>query len=164
MNGSSVDITEASSQSEFAEARKLILEYAVSLGFDLSFQNFDEEINRLSEIYAAPQGVLLCARADGEMVGVAGVRRFSETDCELKRMYVQPGYRHHGVGRLLLEQAIRRATESGYRCIRLDTDATMDAAIALYLQYGFIETAAYRYNPHQTARYFELQLQKTIHP
>jgi hypothetical protein len=36
----------------------------------------------------------------------------------------------------------------------------MKSAIRLYVDHGFIEIPAYRYNPHEAARYFELKISR----
>ena len=58
--------------------RTLFREYADSLGVDLSFQGFAEELAALPSGYDA----LLVVRRDGEPVGCAGVRPFDRGECE----------------------------------------------------------------------------------
>ena len=41
---------------DFIVAKKLIFEYAEWLAFDLSFQNFNDEINTLAETYGGKNG------------------------------------------------------------------------------------------------------------
>jgi len=69
-----VRIVAAQSPEEIAAARELLLEYAESLGFDLSFQDFDRELAGLPGGYAPPGGRLLLAVGGGEAVGCVGCR------------------------------------------------------------------------------------------
>ena len=142
-------------------AKELILEYVDWLGYDLSFQNFDKEIDTLQETYGPEHGGLFIAFRNGQAIGVAGIKRFTDRDCELKRMYVQPGSRGFGIGKLLLTACIAIAKDLNYHTIKLDTADFMKPAIKLYTANGFVEIPAYRHNPHEEARYFELALKAT---
>jgi len=62
------------------------------------------------------------------------------------------------VARALASAAVREARSVGYRCLRLDTLATMTAALTLYRSLGFRPTAPYRANPMADAVYLELVL------
>jgi putative acetyltransferase len=153
-----IKIKTAKDSRDFIDGKAIILEYFNWLGLDLSFQNFDKEINNLAEMYSEPNGGLVLASLNDKTIGVTGIRRFENLDCELKRMFVSEDYRNLGIGRLLLEHAIEIARNLNYNKIKLDTSDTMKAAIKLYMDYGFEEISAYRYNPYDSVRYFELKL------
>ncbi|MGE5234208.1 MAG: GNAT family N-acetyltransferase [Acidobacteriota bacterium] len=152
----------------WAAARRLIEEYAASLDVDLAFQNFAEEMANLSREYAPPGGAFLLAELGGDGVGCDGVgcdwvgcvalRRFGEGVCEMKRLYVAPAGRGHGVGRALAEGIIARARELGYERMVLDTLPSMKQAQALYTSLGFRPIPAYRYNPVPGTAFLELGL------
>lgn len=137
-------------------AKKLILEYVAWLRIDLSFQNFDAEMAALPEMYNEQNGGLFLAFKNDEAIGIAGLRRFSITESEVKRMFVKEDARGFGIGKLLLQKCIETARKAGYNKIKLDTADFMQTAIKLYIDNGFMEIPAYRYNPHEAARYFEL--------
>jgi carbonic anhydrase len=134
--------------------RTLFREYGDSLGVDLAFQGFDDEVAALPGGYDA----LLVARVDGEPVGCVGVRPLDPNVCEMKRLYVRPAGRGGGVGRALALAAIGRARALGYARMRLDTLPAMGAAQELYRSLGFVEIAAYRHNPIEGSRFLELEL------
>jgi carbonic anhydrase len=75
--------------------------------------------------------------------------------CEMKRLYVDPGFRARGVGRLLVQEIIRRAERAGYRRMVLDTLPEMLGAIALYRSFGFVETSPYWDCPVERAIFME---------
>lgn len=158
MNSNKIEITLAAENDDFSKAKQLIKEYVVWLGFDLSFQNFDSEINDLRSMYFKPTGGLLIATVNGEAAGVAGIRHYQDHECELKRMFVKEAFRNMGIGQALLTRSIVLAKELGYTLIKLDTADFMKSAVKLYQSHGFVEIGAYRHNPQQDARYFELDL------
>jgi len=144
-----------STAEDWAAFRALVEEYSQWLGVDLCFQGFDEEITHLPAHYGPPHGVALLA----DDAGCAAVRPFDDAGtCELKRMYVRERARGRGLGRALAERAVAEARALGYRTMRLDTLATMTAAIHVYESLGFREIDAYRTNPLDEPRFFELAL------
>ena len=151
-------IRQASSERDYSDARILIEEYVVSLGFDLHFQDFEREMSSFPGPYAPPRGCILLADVDGVPVGCVAVRPFSDSVCEMKRLYVRPSSRGQGVGRALAQAGIEAGRAAGYRQMRLDTLSSMVAANRLYGALGFREIDAYRHNPMEGARYFELDL------
>lgn len=156
----SIEIKMAETATDFANAKKLILEYVDWLGIDLSFQNFDKEMAGLPEMYNHKDGGLFIAYINEEAVGIAGIRRFNKNDGEIKRMFVQPNSRGLGIGQLLLNHCIDNARKLNYDTIKLDTADFMKSAIKLYTDHGFKEISAYRHNPHESAKYFELNLKE----
>lgn len=75
-------------------------------------------------------------------------------------MFVKDEAKGMGIGKLLLEKCIDTAKSLNYNSIKLDTAEYMKAAIKLYTDYGFIEIPAYRFNPYDHAKYFELVISK----
>jgi GNAT superfamily N-acetyltransferase len=144
---------------ELPLVRELFREYGDSLGIDLSFQGFDDELARLPGEYAPPRGGLLIACEGEEAVGCVGLRPLEPADaCELKRLYVRPASRAGGVGRALTLAAIDEARRLGYARMRLDTLPSMGAARRLYAALGFREIEPYRFNPVAGTQFLELEL------
>lgn len=143
---------------QWGEARRLIEAYAASLGVDLSFQNFAEEIEHLPVEYGPPKGAFLLAEAGGRVVGCIGLRAFDEATGEIKRLYVDRAARGLGAGRALAEGIVARGREIGYTRLVLDTLPTMSEAQALYVSLGFTPIEPYRFNPVSGTSFLELKL------
>jgi putative acetyltransferase len=142
--------------------RDLFREYAIGLGVDLCFQNFDAELAALPGDYAAPQGGLFLAWVDGSLAGCGGFRPLPDVDyanaCEMKRLYVRPAFRRYGLGRQLAQLLIDQATQAGYSAMLLDTLDDMEAARGLYEALGFAEIPPYYFNPIPGAHYLKVDL------
>jgi carbonic anhydrase len=151
-------ITPAVHASEIEQARTLVLEYVEELGIDLGFQGFTREMREFPGAYAPPEGRLLLATSGGEPAGCVGLRKLEPGVCEMKRLYVRPRHRGHGLGQQLARAVIAEARALGYSAMRLDTLASMHAATAMYRGLGFQPTAPYYVNPLEGTLYFELKL------
>jgi putative acetyltransferase len=152
-------LTESARPEDFAAARVLFREYAAELAVDLCFQGFEAELEQLTDLYSAPTGCLLIARAGERAVGCGALRRLADTVCEMKRLYVRAEARGTGLGRILAERLTAKGCALGYAKMRLDTLAHLTAARELYRSMGFAEIAAYYDNPLPGVVYMELDLQ-----
>ena len=142
-------IVPARTAAEFQDAVRLFGTYAGTLGVDLSFQNFEEELENMPGDYAPPKGELLLARAaDGEAVGCVALRPLDIPGCcEMKRLYVARKGRRLGAGKALVEAIIQEAVDKGYTEMRLDTLPSMAAALSLYAGEGFERIKPYYPSP-----------------
>ena len=153
-----VRVEKAVKEADFEEVRALFQEYAASLGFGLEFQGFKEEIASFPGEYSFPAGCVLIARDGDRPVGCVALRPLERTACELKRLYVVPGFRGSGLGRDLTSRIIEEARRMGYERMRLDTVEAMVEANTLYESVGFRRIERYRHNPLEGAVFMELDL------
>jgi putative acetyltransferase len=152
-------ITRSTDPHELQTLRALFQEYADSLGMDLGFQHFEQELADLPGRYASPSGCLLLAMVDGQPAGCVALRPLADGVCEMTRLYVRPQYRGSGLGRALAEHVIQEARSLGYDRIRLDTiPSIMAGAVAMYRALGFETIAPYCENPIPGAMFLELRL------
>jgi len=152
-------IVHANDGASVAQARDLFREYAAESKLDLCFQNFEAELAGLPGAYAPPEGRLLLALDDGALAGCVALRKFEGDICEMKRLFVRPGFRGRGVGRVLSARVIEEARQARHARMRLDTLARMTAAVALYESLRFRRIEPYRHNPLEDAVYLELRLE-----
>jgi ribosomal protein S18 acetylase RimI-like enzyme len=152
-----VDVS-AAREADLPLIRELLHEYAGALGFPLDFQDFERELAELPGAYAPPDGTLLLARIDREVAGCVALRRLDDDVCEMKRLFIRPGHRGLGLGRLLAAAIVDDARSRGYRAMRLDTTPSMAAAQALYTELGFRDIPPYTVNPVAGTRFLELEL------
>jgi putative acetyltransferase len=157
-----LSLLQAHSASELANIRALFLDYQTELGIDLCFQGFEQELRSLPGDYVEPFGGLFLAQVDGLPAGCCAFRPLANSDhlnaCEMKRLFVRPDFRGHGLGRQLVESVVLAAQQAGYTTMLLDTLTDMEAARALYQEVGFVETEPYYHNPLAGAHYLKLDL------
>lgn len=158
-----ITIIEARSVEDIAAVKAIFLGYARSLNFDLSSQNFDQEMATFPGCYGEPEGALMLARVDGMPAGAVGLRlQKRDADigviCEMKRLYVCDDFRGLGLGRKLAEAIIRQGANIGYAAMRLDTVAAMSEAIGLYRSMGFQEIDPYYNSILENPEYYQLML------
>lgn len=154
-----VHIRDARSPDDLEAARQLFAAYADSLGIDLSFQDFSEELKTLPGKYASPSGEILLACNHSDMaVGCVAMRPLSSEICEMKRLYILPAGRGLGIGTLLVNRILEVASNLGYNEIKLDTLPTMSRAIAVYTKVGFTPIEPYYENPIVEAIFFARRL------
>ena len=158
-----IRIIEALTEPAISQARALFREYSLLQGIELCLQDFEAELTALPGFYARPTGRLFLALHDGPAgqdapIGCVGLRKLEEEICEMKRLYVRPGFRNEGAGRALVEKLIAEARTMDYEKMRLDTLPIMREAQALYRSLGFVEIPPYIKNRTADALYFELTL------
>ncbi len=119
----------------------------------------DEAVASVAD-FVAPTGAFLLATAGpGPAVGCAAVRTLAPGVGELKRMWVAPARRGTGLGGRLIAAIEAQALGLGLTTLRLDTNGTLAAALALYRRHGYEPID--RYNDNVDATHF---LAKSLAP
>jgi ribosomal protein S18 acetylase RimI-like enzyme len=156
-------IAQVASADDLRDIVSLFEAYAASLPVSLAYQGFDDELASLPGKYAPPRGALLLARGiDHVPLGCVGLRPLDESGtCEMKRLFVAPAARGRQLGRALAVAAIQAARERGYVRLRLDTLPSMEAAMALYEDLGFVSLAPYYEGAPAGTRFMQLDLTLT---
>jgi DNA-binding MarR family transcriptional regulator/ribosomal protein S18 acetylase RimI-like enzyme len=140
------------------DARWCIGQYFEELG-----RRFESGFDPARSIPAAeadltpPHGVLLVARLREQPIGCGALKFHPGEPTELKRMWVDPSARGLGLGRRLLRELERHAATAGSTTIRLETNASLTEAIALYRSTGYDEVPAFNDEPY-AQHWFEKHL------
>jgi len=150
-----VEIIVAKSEAHLEHARELSRGYVAWLvELDKSLGVYDPDVFRaygyesggadLPGEYGAPDGCLLLAVVDSRPAGCVALRRFSESTCEMRMLFVHPEFQGLGVGRALVVGLLDQGRKMGYSSICLDTSRHMVSAHRLYTSLGFREVGQYR--------------------
>ena len=83
------------------------------------------------------QVALFVVRVDGAPAGCGGVLLVGTEYGEVKRMWVRPGFRGLGLGRIVLERLAEHTRSHGLDVLRLETGVDQVEAIGLYESFGF---------------------------
>ena len=126
-------------EQEIAGAKRLIVEYIRWLNQDLSFQNIDAELSSFPRKYSEPEGSFIVAVDGNTVVGCVGIKNLGNRACEMKRLFVADDYKGRGIGKQLVAKMIEEAEKKQYARIRLDTLNTMETALKIYADSGFVE-------------------------
>lgn len=133
-------------------------EFVASPSVSLAHQNNEAEFADLPGKYAPPDGRLLVAERDGQIVGCIAFRKVDERICEMKRLYVRPQERGRGIGRRLSERLLAEARDAGYSEMRLDVLEEFERARALYTTLGFEPAEPIAFNPLPGTSFLGLKL------
>jgi putative acetyltransferase len=124
---------------------------------------YEAELRGLPGRYVEKEADLLLARVKDEGVGCVAITRRVLTDgidaTEMKRLWVEPRFRGHGLGRRLVGSAIDWARAHECSAVVLDTvNEAMPEAAELYRSLGFEEITRFNENPLPGVRFYKLML------
>ena len=105
--------------------------------FDL--EDYDADLQDVAASYAGRGGCFFVLLDGERVVGTVGATPKDSTTCELKRLYVRPGYRGGRLGRRLIERILAWAGAAGYRSVVLWSDVRFDTAHEVYRRLGFCQ-------------------------
>jgi putative acetyltransferase len=112
-------------------------ELVALLDADLKIRDGDEhefyaQFNTIENL----RHVIVCY-VDHKAAGCGAFKKFDEQQVEIKRMFVLPGYRGHGLGHQILKELELWAMELNYSACILETGKKQPEAIRLYQKAGY---------------------------
>ena len=107
------------------------------LDADLAKRDGDEhafyaQFNKIATI----RNAIVCY-VDDKAIGCGAFREYDESKVEIKRMFVLPEYRGHGIALKILNELELWATEFNYKEYILETGKKQPEAIRLYQKAGY---------------------------
>jgi putative acetyltransferase len=134
-------------------ARELLLEYGRFVAAQPTVASFcygdlEKEAAELPHSYLSQNGGTIVAFRSREAIGFIAWRTLPApelaSEWEIKRLWIRPQARGIGLGRILVQEVIRRALDAGKSRLLLDTEPnSMAAAHRLYIEMGFSECPSY---------------------
>ena len=142
----------------FKEYTEMLVENDPNFAKYLEIQNYDSELEHLSDKYGLPDNRLYIVKVEDQAAGCIALRKIDDENCEMKRLYVKPEFRGHNIANKLVEMIIYDAKTIGYKSMLLDTLPFLERAINLYRKFGFYEIESYNNSPMDTSIYMKLDL------
>jgi len=104
-----------------------------SCSLHLNTDMLDKEL----QFWTTSPHFLLVATIDQSVVGLVSIQKKSESVSELNRLSVLSSVRGLGLGKALVEAAIKRSVEVGFKNVYLETTDVQQSAIRIYEKVGF---------------------------
>lgn len=120
-------------------------------------------MDQLAQLHARPRGIILLAELAGRPAGCAMTQPLDATTAEVKRLFVAPHARGHGIARDLMRALEARARDDGFARMVLDTSRNLHAARALYAALGYVARGPYQAIPEQVLPHL-LFFEKGLNP
>ncbi len=93
--------------------------------------------------FLPPHGLFLVAEVDGRPAGCGAWRAVEPGVVEIKRVYVDPGFRRRGLAQEIVALLERSAAAAGHRAVVLNTGDRQPEALALYADAGYEPVSGY---------------------
>jgi len=136
----------------------LVFSVLAEFGLEGDPDTTDADLKDLEASYAKRGGRFeVIEDSDGNLLGSCGLYPVNNTTCELRKMYFVPRIRGSGLGKHVLQRAIKQARDLGFRQIVLETSSKLIAANHLYAKFGF-EPAASDHLASRADQFYKLDL------
>ncbi len=137
-------VIEKAGETTFAAAYRIVTEY-----YEAASVVARETEAEFCRYYFSGRSGFWLARLNNQVAGCIALRELAEPACsgEIKRMYVQPAHRQHGIAKALLDALESFAKNANYEWLYLDSAPGMDTAINFYQRHGYVPCDRYNDNP-----------------
>ncbi len=140
-----VEFRQVENKTQMEQANALIREYLDWLNVRIKREygiEFDVEAMVHSDLsdphkFYPPDGRFYLVCFGGQIAGVGCLKKLKDGVGEVQRMYVPEEFRGKGIGRAIVKRLVEDARAIGYRKLKLESLAFLDAAHSLYRSLGF---------------------------
>lgn len=102
---------------------------------------------------------VLIAYMDDIPIACSGLKKYSDQDVEIKRVWVEPEYRGHHIATDMMKKIEAKAKQQGFQRAILQTREIMTDAVKLYINLGYYQIDNYPpYNELEGAICFAKEL------
>lgn len=121
--------------------------YAKEYGYDQTFEVYVAHgLVEFVHAFNPYRDRIWLAEVNGRIVGSIAVVRTSKVETQLRWFLVHPDYRGHGLGKSLIQEALKFCKERKYTSVFLWTTSELTTASHLYAQAGFKKTEVKSHN------------------
>ncbi|MFB3765312.1 MAG: GNAT family N-acetyltransferase [Methanotrichaceae archaeon] len=114
--------------------------YAEEEGFDSTFDAYVAiPLSGFSKSHSHRERIWIVEK-DGKIVGSVAIVKFSESEAQLRWLLLDRSIRGIGLGRRLVDEALKFSLDAGYSYVFLWTVKGLTAATSLYESFGFRRT------------------------
>lgn len=100
----------------------------------------DPSTNDLFTLFQTPNSDYFVVESAGKVLGGCGLyptKNLPDGYIEMVRFFLSPEARGLGLGNMLMQKSIDKATEMKFQHLYIETFPTMEAAVHLYKKFGF---------------------------
>jgi GNAT superfamily N-acetyltransferase len=151
-------IREVTTDADVAEVKRLVTAHGDARATTPGVEYVYADAARMPGPYVPPAGGIWIAETAERAIGCVALKPATNEAAEVKRMFVEAGWRGRGVGRALMNELIEGARLRGYIRLRLGTLDDMLEAQALYASLGFSPVERYRQDELIDTRFYERSL------
>ena len=136
---------------------KVIGEVLSKYGLNLEPTGADLDVSDIEKYYFNNHGWFQIVLDDNKIIGSVGVYHINKDECELRKMYLLEDYQGRGIGKKLMEDALQRGRELGYKVMTLQTNSLLNKAIPFYEKTGF------QYNSKEVCSRCDISMEKMLY-
>ena len=119
------------------DVRRIVTSVLREYGLSPECGGIDADLDDIQGSYIDRGGMFLVIESGAAVAGCGGLYPLDTDEAEIRKMYLLPDARGHGLGRQLLQQLLDGARAGGFRRVTLETASVLKEAIGLYQSFGF---------------------------
>lgn len=118
--------------------------YAGECGYNHMFEGYVcKTFYDFFENYNSEKDRIWLAEASGKIIGAIAIVGHSPVKAQLRWFIIHPAFRGSGLGKTLLDEALKYCREKGYKQIFLETTEDQKTAVNMYVKAGFTKVAEF---------------------